>query len=241
MRPAHHHTRQRFALVPLLLLTAQACAAGRVGAPVGSPPTPVPTAAASTIPLTTPEAIARARADSTRYPWTPADAAFMTGMIGHHAQAIQIARWAPTHGANPEIQRLAARIINAQQDEITLMRRWLASRELPVPAPDYVDPRQDPHAGHGAQDHAAMTGMLTAAQLTELDAARGGAFDQLFLRFMIQHHRGAVTMVQDLLATDGAAQDELVFKFSNDVQVDQRTEVARMERMLVTLLIGSPR
>ncbi len=222
-----------------IIVVAQGCAAGRTGAPPGSRPTPG-APAVDALPLTTPAAIARARADSARYPWTAADVRFMTDMIGHHTQAIQIARWAPTHGANPEIQRLAARIISAQHDEIAIMRRWLAARELPVPAAEPVDPQSDPHAGHGAHDHSTMAGMLTAAQLAELDAARGGAFDQLFLRYMIQHHRGAVAMVQDLLATDGAAQDELVFKFSNDVQVDQRTEVARMERMLVTLMIRSP-
>jgi hypothetical protein len=42
-------------------------------------------------------------------------------------------------------------------------------------------------------------------------------------------------MVQKLFATPGAARDETVFKFANDVSVDQRTEVARMERMLAGL------
>jgi len=78
--------------------------------------------------------------------------------------------------------------------------------------------------------------MLSPAQLAELDAARGEAFDKLFLKFMIQHHSGAITMVDRLFATDGAAQDEGVFRFATDVQVDQRTEVARMERMLAELI-----
>jgi uncharacterized protein (DUF305 family) len=77
-----------------------------------------------------------------------------------------------------------------------------------------------------------MPGMLTPDQLRQLDQARGSEFDRLFLTFMIQHHRGAVSMVQKLFATPGAARDETVFKFANDVSVDQRTEVARMERML---------
>jgi uncharacterized protein (DUF305 family) len=74
--------------------------------------------------------------------------------------------------------------------------------------------------------------MLTAGQLRQLDEARGSEFDRLFLTFMIQHHNGAVSMVQKLFATPGAARDETVFKFANDVSVDQRTEVARMQRML---------
>jgi uncharacterized protein (DUF305 family) len=49
---------------------------------------------------------------------------------------------------------------------------------------------------------------------------------------MIQHHRGAVTMVSELFGSYGAAQDETVFKFASDVNVDQTTEIARMELML---------
>jgi len=77
--------------------------------------------------------------------------------------------------------------------------------------------------------------MLTDAQLKELDQAAGADFDRLFLTFMIQHHRGAVSMVKDLFGSYGAAQDETVFKFANDVNVDQSTEIARMERMLAGL------
>jgi uncharacterized protein (DUF305 family) len=77
--------------------------------------------------------------------------------------------------------------------------------------------------------------MLTEAQLAELDGARGPAFDRLFLTGMIQHHRGAVAMVQQLFDTPGAARDETVFKFANDVSADQSTEIARMEAMLEAL------
>jgi uncharacterized protein (DUF305 family) len=80
--------------------------------------------------------------------------------------------------------------------------------------------------------------MLTQEQLEELARARGPEFDRLFLAFMIQHHRGAVTMVRQLFGTNGAAQDETVFKFANDVSVDQSTEIARMERMLAGLPSG---
>jgi uncharacterized protein (DUF305 family) len=83
-----------------------------------------------------------------------------------------------------------------------------------------------------------MPGMLTEAQLKELAAARGPEFDRLFLTYMIQHHRGAVAMVQKLFGTPGAAQDETVFKFADDVGVDQTTEIARMERMLADIAAG---
>jgi uncharacterized protein (DUF305 family) len=169
------------------------------------------------------EAIARAREDSVRYPYIEADVRFMTMMIGHHAQAIKVAQWAASHGASPAVQRLADRIINAQQDEIVIMQQWLVDRQKPLPAMD------------GHQHHAHMPGMLTDEQLAQLDKARGAEFDRLFLTLMIQHHRGAVTMVKELLAVPGAAVDLLMFKFSSDVNVDQSTEIARMEQMLANL------
>jgi uncharacterized protein (DUF305 family) len=140
-------------------------------------------------------------------------------MIHHHRQAVRIAGWVPSHGASPAVQRLAERIVNAQQDEIATMRQWLQDRG------------QSEHAA-GHVSH--MPGLLTERQLRELDAARGEAFDRLFLADMIQHHRGAVTMVRELFATQGAAQDQTVFKFANDVSADQSTEIARMEAMLAT-------
>jgi uncharacterized protein (DUF305 family) len=135
---------------------------------------------------------------------------------------------ADTNGASPQVLRLAERILAGQQDEIASMQRWLRDRGRPVP--------DGHHGGHGHL----MPGMLTGAQLEELEAARGAEFDRLFLTFMIQHHRGAVAMVKDLFGTPGAARDETVFKFADDVGVDQTTEIARMERMLAALPPGEP-
>ena len=109
------------------------------------------------------------------------------------------------------------------------MQQWLRDRGQPVPEV-YSD-------GVGStvrvpNDGMLMPGMLTGQQMGELEAARGPDYDRLFLTYMIQHHGGAVTMVQDLFATDGAALDEAVFKIASDIQVDQTTEIARMERML---------
>jgi len=186
-------------------------------------------------------AIAKARADSARLPYTKADIDFMTGMIGHHSQAIVISRWAPTHGASSSVQTLAARIINAQQDEIRTMQQWLRDRQLPVP---------DGHAGmmmmNGTdmsmgdmKGEPLMPGMLSDAQLKELDAANGQKFDLLFLRDMIQHHEGAITMVKQLFDSYGAGQDEIVFKLATDANVDQATEIARMQKMLVAEMFGA--
>ena len=179
-------------------------------------------------------AVAKARADSARLPYTAADIHFMTGMIGHHAQAIKMADWCPSHGASSTLRTLCERIINAQQDEIATMQRWLEDRQQPVPKPD---PNGMTMNMGGMQHTMLMPGMLTPEQMQQLDAARGTEFDRLFLTYMIQHHRGALTMVKDLFATPGAGQDELVFKFATDVNVDQTTEIARMERMLAILKI----
>lgn len=176
--------------------------------------------------------IAKARADSARLPYTAADVHFMSGMIGHHAQAIAMARWAPTHGASASVQRLAERIINAQEDEIVIMQQWLADRLQPVPEANPAGMK----VNVGGVEHVhLMPGMLTDAQMKQLDRARGEEFDRLFLTFMIQHHRGAVEMVNVLFGTYGAGQDETVFKFASDVNVDQSTEIARMEIMVQAL------
>jgi len=164
--------------------------------------------------------------------WTQADVRFMSSMIGHHAQAIQMARLVPERQASPAVQRLAARIINAQEDEIGSMRLWLRDRGQPVPeaAPAHHD--------HGGEHGAMMPGMLTPEQMKELEEARGPEFDRLFLSLMIRHHQGAVSMVTELFGSHGAGQDDAVFKLASDVNVDQITEIDRMQRMLAELLFA---
>jgi len=180
---------------------------------------------------TGPEAAkAKARADSARWPYTAADLRFMSTMIHHHAQAIVMAKMAPTHGASESVQRLCQRIINAQTDEIAMMTRWLQDRNQPVPEPN---PAGETMQMGGTTHTMLMPGMLTEEQMKQLEAARGPEFDRLFLTFMIQHHRGAVTMVQELVSNRGAANDETVFKFAADVNVDQTTEINRMLEMLL--------
>ena len=211
----------------LAALAASACAGAGGGGAEAPPPAPEPD-------IERLEAIYRARLDSARMDVHEADVAFMRGMIGHHAQALVMSALAPSRGASPSIRTLAARIINAQKDEIALMQRWLRDRGRPVP--------EVHEGGHMAGDHAMhMPGMLTQEQLDRLAAARGAEFDRLFLTYMIQHHEGAVAMVHDLFETDGAAQDDSVFKLASDIQVDQRTEVARMRTMLDALPAGQPR
>ena len=142
-----------------------------------------------------------------------------------------MATMAPSHGANDQIRTLAERIINAQRDEIASMQTWLRDRKQPVPSPDEPDTMMNMK---GMSHDMLMPGMLTPPQLAQLDASRGKEFDRLFLTFMIQHHRGAVSMVEKLFATNGAAQDETIFKVANDINVDQQTEIDRMEGMLAS-------
>ncbi|MGI8766041.1 MAG: DUF305 domain-containing protein [Gemmatimonadaceae bacterium] len=182
-------------------------------------------------------ALARARADSARHVYAAADVHFMTAMIGHHTQAITMARWVPSHGTSSSERTLAERIINSQQDEIATMQQWLRDRGLPVPEPNAAAHSMGMMMGRTGQGML-MPGMLTEVQMQQLDQARGAAFDQLFLADMIQHHRGAVSMVQDLFGSYGAAQDDAVFKIASDINVDQTTEIARMERMRATMMLG---
>lgn len=154
----------------------------------------------------------------------------MQGMIYHHTQALLIAGWAPARAASADVQTLCARIIVGQKDEIVIMAQWLAERHEPVPHPE------PEHMMHGMADHM-MPGMLTADQLTKLERARGPEFDELFLRFMIQHHEGAITMVNELFGK-GAGEENPVYKIASGVFADQTTEIERMQRMLADKMFG---
>lgn len=205
-----------------LLATAIAACAGTARSPSEPAVAPEPQTQTAT-------AAAPAKAAVGRRPPTEADVRFMAGMIHHHGQALLIAGWAPTHGASQALRVLCERIIVAQQDEIHLMQRWLRDWGEPVPEAD------SSHAMMPGMHHPLMPGMLTAERLAQLNAARGPEFDRLFLTFMIQHHEGALTMVQHLLAVPGAARDDNVFKLVSDMNADQATEIDRMHTMLAAL------
>jgi uncharacterized protein (DUF305 family) len=167
---------------------------------------------------------------STRGRYTEADISFMEGMIAHHAQAVLIAGWAPTHDASPSLRALCERIVVGQKDEIAFMQNWLRDRNQEVPSGDTAHARMP-----GMEHHMLMPGMLTADQLNQLDRAKGVEFDSLFLQGMIRHHQGALTMVSQLFGTPGAAQDDLMFKFASDMNADQTIEIERMNKMLAAL------
>ena len=164
-----------------------------------------------------------------RLPYSDADVDFMSGMIPHHAQAVIMAGWAPSHGARKDVAILCERIVVGQRDEIALMQTWLRDRGQPVP--DATSTRHK-MTMNGMEHEMLMPGMLTDEEMAALDRARGPEFDRLFLQGMIRHHQGAIDMVDVLFKAYGAAQDETVFKFANDVQADQSIEIDRMTKML---------
>ena len=166
---------------------------------------------------------AAAAADVSKVPFTPADVRFMQGMIGHHAQALDMTALVATRSSSDAIRKLAQRIELSQADEIKMMQEWLTGRGQKVP---------DQHAHH-APGATLMPGMLTAEEMARLAQAKGPEFDRLFLEFMIKHHEGALTMVQDLFAQPGAGQESDVFAFASDVNADQRMEIDRMRAALV--------
>jgi len=151
-----------------------------------------------------------------------ADVAFMQGMIGHHAQAVEMVALLESRTTREDMRRLGLRIQVSQSDEIRMMQRWLEARRQPLPGA---------HAHHAA-GAVLMPGMLTPEEMARLADARGPTFDRLFLEGMIKHHAGALTMVKDLFATPGAGQDAEIFAFASEVDADQRMEIDRMRAML---------
>jgi uncharacterized protein (DUF305 family) len=185
------------------------------------------------------EALFWANRESSRMSYTGADVDFMTKMIAHHAQALLMSGLAAGNDAGSSVQVLAARIINAQQDEIATMQKWLRDRGRRAPQVhiDGLDLsiRGSAHQHSGRQQEMDMPGMLSREQLEELAAAKGSDFDRAYLTFMIQHHEGAVIMVQELFNADGAANDTEIFRLASEINAEQITEIERMRKMLETM------
>ena len=171
---------------------------------------------------------AAARADTGARRHTAADVRFMRGMIAHHGQALEMTALVPARTPREDLRILARRIEVSQRDEIATMRRWLQDRGEAVPSAE----EHAHHAGMAGMRHEAMPGMLTPEEMARLSAATGAEFERLFLELMIRHHQGALSMVAELLATPGAAQEADTFRFASDVDADQRAEIARMRAML---------
>jgi uncharacterized protein (DUF305 family) len=172
-------------------------------------------------------------------PHTDADVAFMQGMIPHHVQALRMTRLVPGRTGRDDVPLFAERMDLSQEDEIALMRRWLEERDEEVPSlltshtGDMADMDMD-----GMDAGELMPGMLTEQELAELEAATGEEFDRLFLEAMTRHHLGAIAMVEELYASDGAQEPEIA-RFANHVYADQQIEISRAEEMLAQIGAGS--
>lgn len=193
-------------------------------------------AAATTIGAATPAARPPGQAapppgqpEPARPSYSAADVEFMTGMIPHHAQAVLIAGWAASHGARPDVRTLCERMVVGQRDEIEFMRTWLRDRGQVVPDATATHHRM---TMNGVAHDMLMPGMLSAAELAQLDKAHGAEWERLFLTFMMRHHEGALGMVDDLFESYGALQDEDIYKFASDMYADQLIEIERMQKML---------
>jgi uncharacterized protein (DUF305 family) len=203
----------------LILILAATGAACRTARPGGDPEIVQPGAPGEASRVIS----AEKATDLSRVGFTPADVRFMQGMIGHHAQAVEMAALLPERTRRDDMRLLARRIEESQADEIQMMQRWLQARGQQVPGP---------HAHH-APGAPLMPGMLTPEEMARLSSASGESFDRLFLELMIKHHAGALTMVKELYSSAGAGQESEIHTFASDVDADQRMEIDRMRGMLV--------
>ncbi len=168
-------------------------------------------------------------------PFTAQDAAFLEGMRAHHQQALEMTALVPERAGREDLRLFAERMHISQEGEIDLIDGWLEEHEAALERTGEAHGSHDDEHGDGHGDHADMPGMLTQDELDALEAASGERFVQLFLLGMTKHHQGALQMVGDLLATDGAAADPRLYQFASDVDSDQRIELDRMGRIAETV------
>jgi uncharacterized protein (DUF305 family) len=146
-------------------------------------------------------------------------------MIPHHSQAKEMSALAEDRTNNTTVLAVAARITLSQDDEISMMQGWLVDQGLDPPAEDV----------HHQPGFERMKGMLSDEQMEELAASTGPQFDRLYLEYMIDHHQGALDMVEMLLDQRGSVQDPLLYEFTSDVTSDQTSEIERMDTLLASL------
>ena len=156
----------------------------------------------------------------------------MQGMIMHHGQAVEMTALINERTTNKELRLLGARISHSQAEEMKFMERWLKLRgeptSMPMPPMQHTPGMDMSHHQH----QMLMPGMLSKEQMDELKEAKAAEFDRQFLKGMIQHHKGALTMVEELFNTAGSGQDSELFNFATDVDSGQRAEIRIMEKML---------
>lgn len=156
----------------------------------------------------------------------------MQGMIMHHAQAVEMSALIDERTKDRDIKLLGTKISQSQTDEMKFMRNWLEFRGEGTAMPAAHTPSTHSHSGHAADHQMLMPGMLSPEQMTELKNANAAEFDRLFLTGMIQHHKGALVMVDELFNSAGTGQDAELFNFATDVDSGQRAEIKTMETLL---------
>ena len=222
----------RFWIASVALSLLSVAASGQESSAPGTVPIVQPGAPGAGSKILSPAAVAI----TMRMP-SEADTSFMQGMIHHHSQAVEMTALMSTRTHNKALLKLGERISISQTDEMQFMKQWLQERGKPVPAGHDMAHRN--HQGMAMNMSSMnmdsmpmMPGMLTPQQMKALAQASGSKFDRLFLTGMIQHHTGALIMVQDLFATAGAGQDNQLFDFATDVDNTQTAEINIMKGML---------
>jgi uncharacterized protein (DUF305 family) len=138
----------------------------------------------------------------------------MQNMIVHHQQALDMSLLAASRASSDAVKRLASRINQVQGPEIAMMTDWLKAQGQQIP---------DHHAAHEG-----MPGMATPEQLGSLKAAKGAAFDSLFVQLMTAHHQGAIVMSTEVLTKGSHLR---VKEIAEDISVSQAAEIRRMQQL----------
>ena len=174
--------------------------------------------------------------------YTNADVAFMQGMIVHHQQAVEMSELVASRTNNEDVVTISGRILSSQADEIEFMNEWLSARGektvmvgMDHSAMDHSSMDHSDHMMGHSIGHSQMAGMASAADMAKLATLQGTEFDRMFLTLMIAHHKGAITMVENLLDKPGSASDQVIFQFVSDIESDQTSEIDQMDTMLANL------
>lgn len=174
--------------------------------------------------------------------YTNADVAFMQGMIVHHQQAVEMSELVASRTNNEDVVTISGRILSSQADEIEFMNEWLSARGektvmvgMDHSAMDHSSMDHSDHMMGHSIGHSQMAGMASAADMAKLATLQGTEFDRMFLTLMIAHHKGAITMVENLLDKPGSASDQVILQFVSDIESDQTSEIDQMDTMLANL------
>ncbi len=155
--------------------------------------------------------------------WNAVDATYLTMMVAHHRQALDLAELAETRAVDPRVRTIADAIDSSQGREIIVMATWLVDHDLPEPTLDDVEQMAETGG---------MPGMLSVAQVDDLAASEGASFDRTFLEDMIQHHQGAIGMAHEAAAN---GEDVVVIDMATEVAAGQGAEITRMRTLLEEL------